>query len=304
MSIPHINPQEIKDPIPKVKTIFAVASAKGGVGKSTVAINLAVALSKLGKKVGVLDADIYGPSQHLMLGLKTQDSGMTRDNKVLPTEKHGIKLMSVGFFVKSDDAIIWRGPMVSRLIQQFITNVEWDELDILVVDLPPGTGDSQLTLTQTIPLNGVVIISTPQDIALADAVKGVNMFKQVNVPIIGIIENMSYFECPKCAHQTHIFSHQGARQKSDEIGVSFLGELPLELSTRSCGDEGIPVVIKEPDSEQSKRFIGMAQKISQTLDQESSKTDRVSFYENINKMMAAQQKQTNQPKAQSKNFEV
>lgn len=247
--------------LPGVKQVIAVASGKGGVGKSTVAVNLAIALSKTGKSVGLLDADIYGPSQHIMLGLRDQKPQIYEDQTILPIQRYGIKLMSFGFFVKTDEAVVWRGPMIARMVQQFIDNVDWQELDILVVDLPPGTGDAQLTLTQLLPLNGAVIVSTPQDVALADAIKGINMFLKVNVPILGVIENMSFFECPECGHESHIFSHLGAKHTAEKMQVAFLGELPLETETRNCGDQGKPIVEKDPESAQAKRFVEIARKV-------------------------------------------
>ena len=238
-----------------VKSVIAVASGKGGVGKSTVAVNLALALLKQGKTVGLLDADIYGPSQHIMLGLTDHTPEIDAERKIKPLEKFGLKMMS----------FVWRGPMIGRMIQQFVDDVLWGDLDVLVVDLPPGTGDAQLTLTQLLPLSGAVVVSTPQDVALADAVKGINMFQKVNVPVLGVVENMSYFECPKCHHQAHIFSHAGAQNKAQELGVDFLGELPLEESTRYAADQGKPIVAKEPDSDQSKRFLAIAQKVTDFL---------------------------------------
>lgn len=255
---PHPQPSIQKARLAQVKHVMAVASGKGGVGKSTVAVNLALALAKLGKRVGLLDADIYGPSQHIMLGLKDHTPAMDANRKIAPLEKFGISLMSFGFFVKAEEAVVWRGPMVGRMVQQFIDDVLWGNLDVLVVDMPPGTGDVQLTLTQLLPLSGAVIVSTPQDVALADAIKGINMFRKVAVPVLGVVENMSFFECPQCHHQAHIFSHAGAKLKSQEMGVPFLGELPLEEQTRACGDQGKPVVVKEPDSPQGKRFLDMA----------------------------------------------
>jgi len=282
MPIPQ-NPSAPAQPegprLESVKHIIAVASGKGGVGKSTVSVNLALALSKLGNKVGLLDADIYGPSQHIMLGLKDHSPQMDENRKITPLEKFGISLMSFGFFVKPEEAVVWRGPMVGRMIQQFIDDVLWGDLDILVVDLPPGTGDVQLTLTQTLPFSGSVIVSTPQDIALADTVKGINMFDKVNVPVFGVIENMSYFECPNCQHQSHIFSHAGAKQKAEEMDVPFLGELPLEENTRYCSDQGKPIVAKEPDSEQSKRFMKFAEIVSKKL--KENKVARPSFSTNL-----------------------
>lgn len=245
----------------EVKAVVAVASGKGGVGKSTVAVNLAMALLKLGNKVGLLDADIYGPSQHIMLGLKDHTPQADENKKILPIERFGIKLMTFGFFVKAEEAVVWRGPMVGKMIQQFVDDVQWGELDVIIVDLPPGTGDVQLTLTQILPLTGVVIVSTPQDVALADAIKGINMFQKVNVPVVGLVENMSYFACPKCGHHANIFSHGGTKHKAEEMGVPFLGELPLEEATRTCGDQGKPIVMKEPDSHQARRFLEIAGRV-------------------------------------------
>lgn len=244
-----------------VKSVIAVASGKGGVGKSTVACNIALALSRQGHKVGLLDADIYGPSQHIMLGLKDHTPQATPENKIVPIEKFGIQLMTFGFFVKAEEAVVWRGPMVGRMIQQFIDDVRWGELDVLVVDLPPGTGDVQLTLTQILPLTGVVIVSTPQDVALADAIKGINMFQKVNVPVMGLIENMSFFACPECGHHAHIFSHGGIKHQAEAMGIDFLGELPLEEATRTGADQGKPIVVKDPECEQSRRFMALAEKV-------------------------------------------
>lgn len=254
-----------------VKTVIAVASGKGGVGKSTVSVNLALALQKLGQKVGILDADIYGPSQHIMLGVKDKTPEMTEDKKISPIEAFGLKLMSFGFFVKPEEAVVWRGPMIGRMLTQFVDDVMWGDLDCLVVDLPPGTGDAQLTLTQILPITGVVIVSTPQDVALADAVKGINMFQKVNTPVLGIIENMSFFACPECGHEAHIFSHAGAKHEAEKMNVPFLGELPLEEYTRYCGDQGKPVVAKDPDCPQSKRFIEIAKQVAEKMESESLK---------------------------------
>jgi len=268
---PTPQPPAQKVRLPGVKTTLAVASGKGGVGKSTIAVNLALALHKIGKKVGLLDSDIYGPSQHIMLGVKDHTPEMDENKKIQPIEKFGIKLISFGFFVKPEEAVVWRGPMIGRMITQFIDDVQWGDLDVLVVDLPPGTGDAQLTLTQAIPFTGSVIVSTPQDIALADAVKGINMFQKVNVPVLGVVENMSYFACPECGHHANIFSHAGAKQKAEEMNVPFLGEIPLEETTRYCSDQGKPIVVKEPDSEQSKRFLTMAETIWKVLEERSKK---------------------------------
>lgn len=267
--VPPVNPTSQR--LAGVKAVIAVASGKGGVGKSTVAINLAAALIKLGKKVGLLDADIYGPSQHIMLGVQDHTPEMDESRKITPVEKFGIKLMSFGFFVKAEEAVVWRGPMVGRMTQQFIDDVKWGELDVLIVDLPPGTGDVQLTLTQTIPLTGVVIVSTPQDVALADAIKGINMFEKVKTPILGVVENMSYYVCPKCHHTAHIFSHGGSKHKAEEMKVPFLGEIPLEEATRYCGDQGKPITIKEPNSPQAQKFIEIAQRVLDSVDVLSKK---------------------------------
>jgi ATP-binding protein involved in chromosome partitioning len=248
----------------QIKYKVAVASGKGGVGKSTVSVNLAVALAKLGLNVGLLDSDIYGPSIPLMFGI----SGRPEFNgkKLLPIDKFGVKLMSLGFLVTDDSPVIWRGPLVMRALQQLMTDVEWGELDIILFDMPPGTGDAQLTLSQSITLDGAVIVTTPQDVALLDAVKGVHMFEKVNVPIMGIIENMSYFICPHCNERTDIFSSNGARQESDRLSVSLLGEIPLDMEIREGGDEGIPVVEKNPENKQSQAFIEIARNLMKKLE--------------------------------------
>ncbi len=258
-----------------VKSIIAVASGKGGVGKSTIAVNLACALSQLGHKVGLLDADIYGPSQHIMLGLKNAVPTIDHEKKILPIKQYGLDVISFGFFVKPEEAVVWRGPLAARMLQQFLDDVRWGELDIMIVDMPPGTGDIQLSLTQLLSVTGALIVSTPQDVALADAVKGVSMFQKVNVDILGIVENMSYFECPECHHQTPIFSREGGRKKADELKVPFLGEIPLETATRSAGDEGLPIILKDEKSAQAKRFLEIAQKIHQQTMENMKKGPRI-----------------------------
>ncbi len=251
--------------IPGIKHIVAVASGKGGVGKSTVAVNLALALAAAGRKVGILDADIYGPSQPRMMGISGRPT--THDGKTLePMENYGIKVMSMGFLVPEDSPMIWRGPMVMSAIQQLINDVNWGELDVMVVDLPPGTGDAQLTMAQQVPLDGAVIVSTPQDIALLDARKGLNMFRKVDVPVMGIIENMSYFACPECGHRSEIFSHGGAREEAERLGIDFLGEIPLDIEIRETSDGGTPIVVSNPDSENSKVFREIAASIAAKLD--------------------------------------
>ena len=246
--------------VPGVKTIVAVASGKGGVGKSTVAVNLALAFLANGLKVGLLDADIYGPSMPRMMGIAGKPS--SRDGRVLePMQNYGIKCMSMGFLVPEDTPMIWRGPMVMSAIQQMLRDVSWGELDILVVDLPPGTGDAQLTMAQQVPLSGAVIVSTPQDIALLDARKGLNMFRKVEVPVLGIVENMSYFRCPHCGERSEIFSHGGARREAEKLGTDFLGEVPLDIAIRETSDEGRPIVVSQPDSEHAKLFRAMAERL-------------------------------------------
>jgi len=250
--------------IPGVKTIVAVASGKGGVGKSTLAANLALAAAANGLKIGLLDADIYGPSMPRMLGIAGKPQ--SRDGRVLePMENHGIKVMSMGFLVPEDTPMIWRGPMVMSAIQQMLRDVNWGELDMLVVDLPPGTGDAQLTMAQQVPLSGAVIVSTPQDIALLDARKGLNMFRKVDVPVLGIVENMSYFRCPRCGERSEIFSHGGAKREAEKLGTEFLGEVPLDIRIRETSDDGHPIVIAEPESEHAKLFRDMARRIWTTL---------------------------------------
>ena len=246
--------------VPGVKTIVAVASGKGGVGKSTTAVNLALGLAANGLKVGILDADIYGPSMPRMLGISGKPN--SRDGRVLePMENHGVKCMSMGFLVAEDTPMIWRGPMVMSALNQMLRDVNWGALDILVVDLPPGTGDAQLTMAQQVPLSGAVIVSTPQDIALLDARKGLNMFRKVDVPVLGIIENMSYFSCPNCGHRSEIFSHGGARREAEKLGVEFLCEVPLDIAIRETSDDGTPIVAARPDSEHAKAYRLLAKRV-------------------------------------------
>ncbi len=253
-------PAEQKPLVPGVKFIVAVASGKGGVGKSTTSVNLALALAANGRKVGLLDADIYGPSMPRMMGIAGRPN--SPDGKRLePMENFGVKVMSMGFLVAEDTPMIWRGPMVMSALQQMLRDVNWGDLDVLLVDMPPGTGDAQLTMAQQVPLAGAVIVSTPQDIALLDARKGLNMFRRVDVPVLGIIENMSYFCCPNCGHRTDIFSHGGARKEADDLGMEFLGEIPLHLSIRETSDQGQPIVVSQPDSEHAKVYRQIATRL-------------------------------------------
>ena len=253
-------PGAAKALVPGVRSIVAVASGKGGVGKSTTAANLAVALGALGLDVGVLDADIYGPSQPRMLGIAGRPS--SPDGKTLrPMENYGLKCMSMGFLVAEDTPMIWRGPMVQSALQQMLRDVDWGELDILVVDMPPGTGDAQLSMSQQVPLSGAVIVSTPQDIALLDARKGLNMFRKVDVPVLGIIENMSMFECPNCGHVSHIFSHGGAEREAAKLGVDFLGGVPLDMVIRETSDGGRPIVVSRPESAHAQTYLSIAEQV-------------------------------------------
>lgn len=256
-------PQPKPDYLPNVKYKIAVASGKGGVGKSTVSVNLAVSLAQLGFKVGLLDADIYGPSIPLMLGVKSKPE--YDGKKLTPIQQYGVNLMSLGFMMDGDEAVIWRGPLVTKAIQQLMQDVNWGELDFMIFDMPPGTGDAQLTLSQSITLDGAVIVSTPQDVALIDAVKGVNMFKKVNVPILGVVENMSYFACPHCGERTDIFASGGVERECKRIKVDLLGEIPLDVQIRIGGDSGKPVVADKPDNPQSKIFLDIAEKVSKSV---------------------------------------
>jgi ATP-binding protein involved in chromosome partitioning len=250
--------------IPGVESIIAVASGKGGVGKSTTAVNLALGLRDLGLKVGILDADIYGPSMPKLLGIreKPETIGGTR---LKPIVRHGIPVMSIGFLIEEETPMIWRGPMVMSALTQMLREVEWGTLDIMVVDMPPGTGDAQLTMAQQVPLKGAVIVSTPQDLALIDARRGIAMFRRVNVPVLGIVENMSTFICPKCGERTDIFGHGGARAEAERLGVPFLGEVPLDIAIRENSDAGKPVVATAPDGPHAQAYRDIAARVRESL---------------------------------------
>jgi ATP-binding protein involved in chromosome partitioning len=240
------------------KNVIAVAAGKGGVGKSTVAVNIALALSRQGAKVGLLDADVFGPSMPTMLGPAERAASASADQKITPAIHHGIRVISVGFFVDKDEAVVWRGPMVHRLLQQFLGDVEWGELDYLICDLPPGTGDVQLSLSQLIPIAGAVMVTTPQEVSIVDVVKGIAMFEKVEIPVLGIVENMSYYVCPACGHHDEIFSHGGGKRLAQEVGAAFFGEIPIDTRIRFGGDAGVPVVVASPDSENAQRFMDIA----------------------------------------------
>ncbi len=253
-------PASGKSLLPGVKNIIAVAAGKGGVGKSTVATNIALALKGFGAKVGILDADVFGPSLPTMLGEPERPPGTTDGEKIVPAIHHGIKVISVGFFTDPKEAVVWRGPMVHKLLQQFLGDVVWGDLDYLVCDLPPGTGDVQLSLSQLIPITGAVMVTTPQEVSIIDVVKGISMFKKVEIPLIGVVENMSYYECSKCGNHDEIFSHGGGKRLAEEIEVPFLGELPLDARIRFGGDTGVPIVASAPESDFAERFRSIASK--------------------------------------------
>jgi ATP-binding protein involved in chromosome partitioning len=266
----HKPPQSAGSPmskqaeIPGIAAVIAVASGKGGVGKSTTALNLALGLRDLGLRVGLLDADIYGPSVPRLTGIHEKPQ-LNDERKMIPIVRFGLAIMSIGFLVEEDTAMIWRGPMVMSAITQMLREVAWGTLDVLVVDMPPGTGDAQLTLAQNVPLKGAVIISTPQDLSLIDARRGLAMFKKVNVPVLGIVENMSYFQCPHCGTQSDIFGHGGARHEAERLGVPFLGEIPLHMSIRTTSDSGTPVVESEPNGPHAAIYRAIGAKVRDQL---------------------------------------
>jgi ATP-binding protein involved in chromosome partitioning len=258
------SPMSRQSEIPGVAAVIAVASGKGGVGKSTTALNLALGLRDLGLRVGLLDADIYGPSVPRLTGIREKPQ-LNDDKKMIPIERFGLAIMSIGFLVEEDTAMIWRGPMVMSAITQMLRDVAWGTLDVLVVDMPPGTGDAQLTLAQNVPLKGAVIVSTPQDLSLIDARRGLAMFRKVNVPVLGIVENMSYFQCPHCGTKSDIFGHGGARHEAEKLGVPFLGEIPLHMSIRETSDSGNPVVHSEPDGPHAAIYRAIGSKVREQL---------------------------------------
>jgi ATP-binding protein involved in chromosome partitioning len=263
-----------RDPrlIPEVRSVVAVASGKGGVGKSTVAVNLALALARGGRRTGLLDVDIYGPSIPTMFGIG--DRPRVVDDRIQPFQRWGVKVMSLGFVLETDTPVIWRGPMVMRAIEQMLGDVDWGELDVLVLDLPPGTGDAQLTVTQKIPLTGALIVTTPQDVALIDARKGLAMFRKVDVPVLGLVENMASFVCPHCGQETAIFRAGGGERTARELGVPFLGSIPLDAAIAEGGDEGNPIVVAQPHSAHAQAFERLAAAIGATLDRLAAESSR------------------------------
>src|SRR5579872_2505828 len=262
---PNQPAQPPKLPIPGVRNLIAVGSGKGGVGKTTVAVNLSIALAKLGNRVGLLDADVYGPNVPLMMGIN--QTPMAKGERIQPLQNHGVKLMSMAFLNPGDKPLVWRGPMLHSVIQQFLRGVDWGELDYLIIDLPPGTGDVQLTLIQTAPLTGAVVVTTPSDVSLEDARKAIHMFLQVRVPILGLVENMSYLECPHCKERIDVFSHGGGRKTAEIMGVHFLGELALDPAVRVGGDSGNPVTLGDTGAP----FVAIAHELERRAAQESSK---------------------------------
>jgi ATP-binding protein involved in chromosome partitioning len=244
--------------IPGVKNVIAVGAGKGGVGKTTVAVNLALALAKCGSKVGMIDGDIYGPNVPIMLGMKTEL--ITDGQKIVPAEKYGLQVISMGFLTKDDAPIIWRGPMLHGALQQFFRDARWKDLDYLIVDMPPGTGDVALSLSQTVPVAGSIVVTTPQQVSLADTRRAVAMYKKLNIPPIGLIENMSYFSCPKCQHESDIFGHGGGERLAEELGIPFLGRLPIYQPIREGSDSGVPLIISEPDSPAARAFVAAAER--------------------------------------------
>jgi ATP-binding protein involved in chromosome partitioning len=254
----HPNQDVDKVSVVGVDRILAIASGKGGVGKSTISSNLAVALAKQGRRVGLLDADIYGPSQPRMMGVSKRPSSPD-GKKIIPLKAHGVTMMSIGLMLEEDQAVIWRGPMLMGALQQMLGQVEWNELDVLIVDLPPGTGDVQLTLAQKSKVTGAIVVSTPQDVALLDARKALSMFEKTKTPVLGMIENMSMYVCPKCGHEAHLFGHGGAKKEADRLGIPFLGAVPLELDIRIAGDSGTPIAAS--DTPVAKAFADIARRL-------------------------------------------
>jgi ATP-binding protein involved in chromosome partitioning len=266
VKVVSLPPPMDKNRAPGIKNVIAVAAGKGGVGKSTVAVNLALALRRFGAQVGMLDADIYGPSVPTMLGTPEQPVGGTPDKKISPAIYYGMKVISVGFFLqRPDDAVVWRGPMIHKLLAQFMEDVDWGPLDYLVMDLPPGTGDVQLSLSQLVPVTGALMVTTPQEVAVIDVVKAISMFKKVEIPVMGVVENMAYYRCPACGHHDDIFASGGGKRLSEHAGVPLMAEIPIDAAVRHGGDSGTPVVIGAPESPNAKIFMDLAVKVAGRL---------------------------------------
>ena len=254
------SPEAGRAPVEGVKNVIAVGAGKGGVGKTTVAVNLAVALAKCGSRVGIIDGDIYGPNVPIMLGISQQ---LTTDGKkIIPAEKYGIQVISMGFMTSEDSAVIWRGPMLHGAIQQFFREVRWDNLDYLIIDMPPGTGDVALSLSQTVPVAGSIVVSTPQQVSIADSRRAIRMYQKLNIPTLGVVENMSHFVCPNCSHEADIFGHGGGQKKAEDMNVTFLGRIPIYQPIREGSDSGVPLVMSEPDSPASRAFIAAAERVA------------------------------------------
>jgi len=254
------SPDAARAPVEGVKNIVAVGAGKGGVGKTTVAVNLAIALAKCGSRVGMIDGDIYGPNVPIMLGIDTQ---LTTDGKkIIPAEKHGIQVISMGFMTSEDAPVIWRGPMLHGAIQQFFRDVRWENLDYLIVDMPPGTGDVALSLSQTVPVAGAIVVTTPQQVSLADSRRAVRMYQKLNIPTLGVIENMSHFVCPNCSHEADIFGHGGGQKMAESMNVPFLGRIPIYQPIREGSDRGVPLVLSEPESPAAKAFMATAERVA------------------------------------------
>ena len=260
---PNVPKNPGKQSVPGVKNIIAVSSGKGGVGKSTVAVNLAIALAKRGATVGLLDTDVYGPNVPIMIGVNEQPG--VSGQKLLPIEKHSIKVMSLGFLNPGDKPVVWRGPMLHTAVKQFLYDVEWGSLDYLIVNMPPGTGDAQLSLAQLVPVQGAVVVTTPQEVAMADVRKAINMFEQVHIPVLGVVENMSYFVCPNCSERHEIFGSGGGQELANRYRTRLLGQIPLSTAVREAGDSGVPVVIGLPESPQAAAFLGVAEGVEAEL---------------------------------------
>ena len=268
--VPKTPATEGKQSVPGISNIIAISSGKGGVGKSTVAVNLAIGLARFGARIGLLDTDMYGPNVPIMVGINEEP--LTRGQKLLPHQAHGVKVMSLGFLNRGDKPVVWRGPMLHTAVRQFLYDVEWDDLDYLIVDMPPGTGDVQLSLAQLVPVQGAVLVTTPQEVAMADVRKAINMFEQVHIPVLGIVENMSYFICPSCSERHEIFGSGGGQELATRFNTALLGQIPISISVREGGDIGVPIVVGAPDSPQAIAFMQIAENVATQISLSSLKS--------------------------------